>query len=127
MEHVLSGPWCVSGNDVEGLAFSRECYILESRCLEWLNTSAGTTDDSEIDHVIQELNGKDIESIITAGKARFSAGGGSAAVQATGGATKSNVVTETSSSKEEKPKAKEEPKEEPKEEEDEDMGFGLFD
>ena len=81
-------------------------------------------DDEKLNKVVSELNGKDINEVIAAGKEKLagiptggvvSSGGGGGAAAAGG--------SEEAAKEEEK---KEEKKEE-SEESDDDMGFGLFD
>ena len=81
-------------------------------------------DDEKLNKVVSELNGKDVNEVIAAGKEKLagiptggvvSGGGGGGAAAAGGG--------EEAAKEEEK---KEEKKEE-SEESDDDMGFGLFD
>ncbi|PSN63075.1 ribosomal protein 60S [Corynespora cassiicola Philippines] len=77
-------------------------------------------DDERLNKLISELEGKDINELISEGSAKLAsvpsggAGGAAAGGAAAGGAA---AAEET----------KEEAKEEEKEESDEDMGFGLFD
>ncbi|KAJ4372371.1 60S acidic ribosomal protein P2 [Neocucurbitaria cava] len=78
-------------------------------------------DDERLEKLISELEGKDINELITEGSSKLASvpsggsGGGAAAggaAAATGGAADAPAAEE---------------KEEEKEESDEDMGFGLFD
>ncbi|KAI9719145.1 MAG: 60S acidic ribosomal protein P2 [Chrysothrix sp. TS-e1954] len=77
-------------------------------------------DDERLEKLLSEVEGKDIQELITEGTTKLasvpSGGGGAAAAAPSGGAAA------------DAPAAKEEEKKEEKEEsEDEDMGFGLFD
>lgn len=89
-------------------------------------SSVGIDVDSErLDVVIKELNGKDINEVIAAGKTKLASvptGGAVMASAAGGAAAAPSAAGETK--EEEK---KEEKKEEEEEESDDDMGFGLFD
>ncbi|KAM0751150.1 ribosomal protein 60S [Meredithblackwellia eburnea MCA 4105] len=80
-----------------------------------------TADEAEVEKVLSELNGKDINELIAAGSAKLASvpsGGGSAApAAAAGGAAPAAAAAEE----------KKEEKAEEKEESDDDMGFGLFD
>ncbi|RYP30390.1 hypothetical protein DL767_006298 [Monosporascus sp. MG133] len=78
-------------------------------------------DDERLDKLISELEGKDINELISEGSSKLAsvpsggAGGGGAGGAAAGGAAAAEAPKE------------EEKKEEEAEESDEDMGFGLFD
>ncbi|KAI0136368.1 60S acidic ribosomal protein P2/allergen Asp F 8 [Xylariales sp. AK1849] len=77
-------------------------------------------DDDRLEKLLSELDGKDINELITEGSTKLasvSSGGGGGAAAAGGAAAGGGAAEET----------KEEEKEEEKEESDEDMGFGLFD
>ncbi|KAJ5242910.1 60S acidic ribosomal protein P2 [Penicillium citrinum] len=81
-------------------------------------SSVGIDADSErLDKVVAELQGKDIQELISEGTTKLasvpSGGAGAAAAPAAGGDAAAPAA--------------EEKKEEEKEESDEDMGFGLFD
>ena len=77
-------------------------------------------DDERLEKLLSELEGKDINELISAGSEKLasvpSGGGGGAAA---GGAAAGGAAPAE--------EAKAEEKEEEKEESDEDMGFGLFD
>lgn len=78
-------------------------------------------EDSVLDKVLSELQGKNVMEVIEEGKSKLSSvpsgggGAGGASTAATGGDAPSQE------------EAKEEPKEESEEEEEEDMDFDLFD
>eukprot|EP00878_Enallax_costatus_P007363 GHUV01007712.1.p2 GENE.GHUV01007712.1~~GHUV01007712.1.p2 ORF type:complete len:111 (+),score=58.05 GHUV01007712.1:46-378(+) len=76
-------------------------------------------DSADVERLLKELEGKDINELIAAGREKLqsvpSGGGAVAAAPAAGGAAAGGAAP-----------AKEEKKEEPSEE-DEDMGFSLFD
>ncbi|OQE31947.1 hypothetical protein PENSTE_c001G08317 [Penicillium steckii] len=80
-------------------------------------SSVGIDADSErLDKVVAELQGKDIQELISEGTTKLASvpsGGAGAAAPAAGGDAAAPAA--------------EEKKEEEKEESDEDMGFGLFD
>ncbi|XP_023693095.1 60S acidic ribosomal protein P2 isoform X1 [Paramormyrops kingsleyae] len=81
-------------------------------------------DDTRLNKVISELNGKDVNEVLNAGLSKLAsvpAGGAVAAASAPGAAAP--AAAGAAPAAEEK---KEEKKEE-SEESDEDMGFGLFD
>nr|AAN52372.1 ribosomal protein P2 [Branchiostoma belcheri] len=81
-------------------------------------------DDERLNKVISELNGKDIEEVMAAGRGKLSSmpsGGGVAVAAGGGGAAAGGGAAPAAEEK------KEEKKEESEEESDEDMGFGLFD
>ncbi|MCJ1370315.1 60S acidic ribosomal protein P2 [Loxospora ochrophaea] len=101
----LGGNTSPSASDVKG--------VLESVGID--------ADDDRLDKLISELEGKDLQQLISEGSTKLASvpsggGGGGAAGPTTGGGA---VAPE-------EPK-EEEKKEEEKEESDEDMGFGLFD
>ncbi|CBZ29053.1 putative 60S acidic ribosomal protein P2 [Leishmania mexicana MHOM/GT/2001/U1103] len=80
-----------------------------------LKAAGAAVDDSRVDAVFQELEGKDLHGLMTEGRTKL-VGAGSAAPAAaasTAGAAAAPVA--------------ETKKEEPEEEADDDMGFGLFD
>jgi len=85
-----------------------------------LETVGIEADQAQLDKLISELEGKDINQLISEGSAKLASvpsggGGGSApAAAAAGGAAPEAAKAE-------------EKKEEAKEESDDDMGFGLFD
>ncbi|KAJ5172582.1 hypothetical protein N7492_005175 [Penicillium capsulatum] len=80
-------------------------------------SSVGVDADSDrLEKVIAELQGKDLQELISEGTSKLASvpsGGGAAAPAAAGGDAAAPAA--------------EEKKEEEKEESDEDMGFGLFD
>ena len=78
-------------------------------------------DDERLSKVISELEGKDINEVISEGMSKLASmpAGGAVAVAAGGGGGEQK--------EEGKEEAKEEKKEESEEESDDDMGFGLFD
>eukprot|EP01118_Nematostelium_gracile_P011619 TRINITY_DN4150_c0_g1_i1.p1 TRINITY_DN4150_c0_g1~~TRINITY_DN4150_c0_g1_i1.p1 ORF type:complete len:118 (+),score=53.81 TRINITY_DN4150_c0_g1_i1:125-478(+) len=89
--------------------------------------SVGINGDAEqIEKLINELKGKDIQEVLTAGQAKLSTvslgGGGGSAPAPSGGAAPAADKKAAAPAAEEKKK-----KDEPKEQSDEDMGFGLFD
>ncbi|PKS11815.1 hypothetical protein jhhlp_001108 [Lomentospora prolificans] len=76
-------------------------------------------DDDRVEKLLSELDGKDINELISEGSTKLaSVPSGGAGGAAAGGAAAGGAAAE---------EAKEEAKEEEKEESDEDMGFGLFD
>lgn len=81
-------------------------------------------DDERLKQVLKSLEGKSLDEVIEAGRARLgsvpSGGGGGAAPAAGGAAPAGDAAPAVEEKKEEK-------KEESEEESDEDMGFGLFD
>ncbi|XP_043932552.1 60S acidic ribosomal protein P2 isoform X1 [Protopterus annectens] len=81
-------------------------------------------DDTRLNKVINELNGKDINDVINAGLSKLACvpAGGAVAVSAAaaGGGDKAAAAPAAAEKKEEE-------KKEESEESDEDMGFGLFD
>ncbi|KAH6660281.1 60s acidic ribosomal protein-domain-containing protein [Truncatella angustata] len=82
--------------------------------------SVGIEADAErLEKLISELDGKDINELISEGSSKLASvpSGGAGGAPAAGGAAAGGAAEE----------AKEEEKEEDKEESDEDMGFGLFD
>lgn len=95
--------------------------------IEKVLSSVGIESDSEkLKKVISQLNGKNIEEIITKGKEKLaSIPTGGAAVAAAPGAAPA-AAGGGGGSPEKKESKKEAKKEEP-EESDDDMGFGLFD
>ncbi|XP_069684019.1 large ribosomal subunit protein P2 [Periplaneta americana] len=93
--------------------------------IEKILSSVGIEADGEkLKKVISELNGKNIEELITAGREKLAtmpAGGGGGAAPAAGGGPAAAAAAAP-----EKEEKKVEKKEE-SESEDDDMGFGLFD
>jgi large subunit ribosomal protein LP2 len=88
-----------------------------------LSTVGIEADESRLETLISELDGKDINALIAEGNSKLASvpSGGGAAVASSGGAAPSGgAATEA-------PKEEEKKKEEEKEESDDDMGFGLFD
>ncbi|KAF9078034.1 60s acidic ribosomal protein-domain-containing protein [Rhodocollybia butyracea] len=79
-------------------------------------------DDEQLNKLISELKGKDINTLITEGSAKLSSvpSGGSAVTASGAGAAAGGAAAPEEKKEEEK-------KEEEKEESDDDMGFGLFD
>ncbi|CAE6440393.1 hypothetical protein ACGC1H_003588 [Rhizoctonia solani] len=86
-------------------------------------TAAGVeVEEERLDKLLSELEGKDINALITEGSSKLASvpsGGGAAA----GGAAPAAAAGGAAPAEEKK----EEKKEEEKEESDDDMGFGLFD
>ncbi|KAI9838677.1 MAG: 60S acidic ribosomal protein P2 [Sarea resinae] len=78
-------------------------------------------DDERLEKLISELEGKDLQELITEGSSKLASvpSGGAGGAPAAGGAAAGGAAA----AEEEKPAEKEEEKEES----DEDMGFGLFD
>ncbi|KAH7399458.1 60s acidic ribosomal protein-domain-containing protein [Pyrenochaeta sp. MPI-SDFR-AT-0127] len=78
-------------------------------------------DDERLDKLISELEGKDINELISEGSAKLASvpSGGAGGAAASGGAAAASGGADAAPAAEEK--------EEEKEESDEDMGFGLFD
>ncbi|KAI0022316.1 putative ribosomal protein P2 [Xylariomycetidae sp. FL0641] len=76
-------------------------------------------DQERLDKMLSELEGKDINELISEGSSKLASvpSGGGAAAPAAGGAAAGGAAEEK----------QEEKKEEAAEESDEDMGFGLFD
>ncbi|KAK6541016.1 60S acidic ribosomal protein P2 [Orbilia ellipsospora] len=86
-----------------------------------LGTVGIEAEDERLEKLLSELDGKDINELITSGSAKLASvpsGGGGGGAAASGGAGGGGAAAE---------EAKPEEKEEEKEESDEDMGFGLFD
>ncbi|CAI5457602.1 unnamed protein product [Closterium sp. Yama58-4] len=86
-----------------------------------LSSVGAEADDDRIDLLLKQLEGKDINEVIAAGREKFAAvpsGGGVAVAASGGGAAAAAAPAE---------EKKEEKKEEEKEESDDDMGFSLFD
>ncbi|KAK4250400.1 60s acidic ribosomal protein-domain-containing protein [Corynascus novoguineensis] len=77
-------------------------------------------DDERLEKLLSELDGKDINELISEGSQKLASvpSGGAAAAAGGGAAAAGGAAAEA---------PKEEAKEEEKEESDEDMGFGLFD
>ncbi|GKU01530.1 60s acidic ribosomal protein p2 [Fusarium langsethiae] len=75
-------------------------------------------DEERLNTLISELEGKDIQQLISEGSEKLASVPSGGAGAASGGAAAAGGAAE---------EAKEEEKEEEKEESDEDMGFGLFD
>ncbi|KAF2663004.1 ribosomal protein 60S [Lophiostoma macrostomum CBS 122681] len=102
----LGGNTSPSASDIKG--------VLESVGIE--------ADDDRLDKLVSELEGKDIQELISEGSAKLasvpSGGGGGGGAAAGGAAAGGDAPAE---------EAKAEEKEEEKEESDDDMGFGLFD
>ncbi|KAI1339537.1 60s acidic ribosomal protein-domain-containing protein [Xylariaceae sp. FL0016] len=100
---TLGGNTAPSAKDIKG--------VLDSVGIE--------ADSDRLDKLISELEGKDINELISEGSSKLASvpSGGAGGAPAAGGAAASGGAAE----------AKEEEKEEEKEESDEDMGFGLFD
>ncbi|XP_049790056.1 60S acidic ribosomal protein P2-like [Schistocerca nitens] len=95
--------------------------------IEKILSSVGIEADSErLTKVISELNGKNIESLIAAGREKLASMpvGGAAALAAAAAAGGGGAAAAAAPEKEEK---KPEKKEESSESDDDDMGFGLFD
>ncbi|KIM21278.1 hypothetical protein M408DRAFT_12672 [Serendipita vermifera MAFF 305830] len=89
-----------------------------------LKTVGVDADDERLDKLLSELEGKNIDQLISEGSSKLSSvpsggggGGGGGAAAASGGGGGGAPAAE----------AVEEKKEEAKEESDDDMGFGLFD
>ncbi|KAH9887774.1 60s acidic ribosomal protein-domain-containing protein [Xylariomycetidae sp. FL2044] len=101
---TLGGNTSPSASDIKG--------VLESVGIE--------ADSDRLDKLLSELEGKDVQELITEGSSKLAsvpsggAGGAAAGGAAAGGAAPAE-------------EAKAEEKEEEKEESDDDMGFGLFD
>jgi len=86
-----------------------------------LSTVGIESDDERLNKLISELEGKDINTVISEGSAKLASvpsGGGGGGGAAPAAATAAPAATEEKA---------EEKKEEEKEESDDDMGFGLFD
>ncbi|KIY70323.1 ribosomal protein 60S [Cylindrobasidium torrendii FP15055 ss-10] len=85
-----------------------------------LSAGGVEVDEERLSSLISELEGKDINTLITEGNSKLasvpSGGGGGGAAPAAGGAAPAAAAEKV-----------EEKKEEEKEESDDDMGFGLFD
>jgi len=93
---------------------------ISAAAIEKILKAAGVDADSaEVEKVVSELAGKNLEELLVEGKAKISSvpSGGGAAAPAAGGAAPAAAAP-----KEEAKKVEEE-----EEEEDDDMGFGLFD
>lgn len=79
-------------------------------------------DESRLETLVSELQGKDVNALIAEGNSKLASvpsGGAAVAASSGGGAAAGGAAAEA-------PK-EEEKKEEEKEESDDDMGFGLFD
>eukprot|EP00300_Choanocystis_sp_HF-7_P041075 c7695_g1_i2.p3 GENE.c7695_g1_i2~~c7695_g1_i2.p3 ORF type:complete len:125 (+),score=39.81 c7695_g1_i2:37-375(+) len=87
-----------------------------------LASVGATVDDEAVKKVIAELNGKNLEEVIAAGKAKMATVSVSAAPAAAAGGAAAAAAPAADAGKGGK---KKEPEPEP--EEDGDMGFGLFD
>ncbi|SAM83630.1 probable ribosomal protein P2 [Ustilago bromivora] len=85
-----------------------------------LETVGIEAESERLDKLIEELNGKDINTLIAEGQEKLASvpAGGAAPAAAAGGAAPTTGGAAP---------AAEEKKEEEKEESDDDMGFGLFD
>ncbi|KAL7008198.1 60S acidic ribosomal protein P2 [Cystobasidiomycetes sp. EMM_F5] len=87
-----------------------------------LDAAGVDTDSDRLSKLLSELEGKDINELISTGSSKLSSvpsgGSGAAAAPAAGGAAAGGAAEEAKV---------EEKKEEEKEESDDDMGFGLFD
>ncbi|KAL1609304.1 60S acidic ribosomal protein P2 [Nothophoma quercina] len=78
-------------------------------------------DDSRLDQLISELEGKDINELIASGSEKLASvpSGGAGGAAPSGGAAATGGAADAAPAEEEKA--------EEKEESDDDMGFGLFD
>jgi len=79
-------------------------------------------DDDRLNSLLSELEGKDINELISEGSTKLASVPSGGAAPAAGGATAGGAAGGAPAEE-----AKAEEKEEEKEESDEDMGFGLFD
>ncbi|KAF2766518.1 ribosomal protein 60S [Teratosphaeria nubilosa] len=89
---------------------------------EVLSSVGIEADEERLTQLLKELEGKDINELITEGSTKLASvpsGGAGGAAPAAGGAAAGGAAAEEA--------APEAAKEEEKEESDEDMGFGLFD
>jgi len=92
----------------------------------------GSADDAEINKLLEELKGKDLEAVLKAGREKLSsvpAGAGAAASSAAPAAASGGDAKKDEGKKDDKGGKKEEKKKEEKKEEkaeSEDMGFDLF-
>ncbi|KAG2308414.1 hypothetical protein Bca52824_028162 [Brassica carinata] len=103
---VLSGKASPTSADIKGI----------------LNSVGCETEDSQIELLLKEVNGKDVAELIAAGREKLASvpsGGGGVAMAAAPSAGGAGGAAPAAESK------KEEKKEE-KEESDDDMGFSLF-
>nr|XP_042913106.1 60S acidic ribosomal protein P2 [Parasteatoda tepidariorum] len=80
-------------------------------------------DKEKVKKVISELNGKDINEVIQAGKSKLASVPSGGAVVVSGGGSAGGAAAGGAPDKEDKKEAKKEESEES----DDDMGFGLFD
>eukprot|EP00897_Mesotaenium_endlicherianum_P004842 jgi/Mesen1/4386/ME000222S03502 len=90
-----------------------------------LGSVGAEAEDDRIELLLKELDGKDLNEVIAAGREKFASvpggGGGGGGAVATGGGGGAAAPAAAEEKKEEKKK------EEEKEESDDDMGFSLFD
>ncbi|RCK58084.1 60S acidic ribosomal protein P2-B [Candida viswanathii] len=84
-----------------------------------LEAAGAEVEQSKLDLLLKELEGKDLQELIAEGNTKFAAvpAGGAAAASSGAAAAAGGADAE----------AEEEKEEEAKEESDDDMGFGLFD
>ncbi|KNH05323.1 60S acidic ribosomal protein P2 [Perkinsela sp. CCAP 1560/4] len=90
----------------------------ESELVKVLEAAGSPVDLDRIKHVVGELQGKDLNDLISQGSAKlqtFAVGGGSAAPAGSSSNTNSGAAAQSAAEAA------------PEEEEDEDMGLGLFD
>ncbi|GBG91811.1 hypothetical protein CBR_g53700 [Chara braunii] len=90
-----------------------------------LESVSADVDHKRLDKLMKEVEGKDVNELIAAGREKFSSvpsGGGAVAVSAGGGGGGDAASGGVAAAEPEK-----EPEKEEEEEEDEDMGFSLFD
>ncbi|KAJ4903121.1 hypothetical protein Rs2_17072 [Raphanus sativus] len=103
---VLSGKACPTSADIKGI----------------LNSVGAETEDSQIELLLKEVNGKDVAELIAVGREKLasvpSGGGGVAMASAPSAGGGGGAAPAAESKKEEK--------KEEKEESDDDMGFSLF-
>lgn len=88
-----------------------------------LTAAGASVDDEALNKVISELDGKNVEEVIAAGKTKMASlpvGGGAAPAAAAAAPAAGGAGGKGAEKKEEK-------KKEPEPEDDADMGFGLFD
>ncbi|ORY28810.1 60s acidic ribosomal protein-domain-containing protein [Naematelia encephala] len=88
-----------------------------------LETVGAEADDAQLDKLLSELEGKDINELIAEGNSKLASVPSGGAGASSGGAAPAAAAASGGAAEE----TKEEAKEEAKEESDDDMGFGLFD
>ncbi|MFT7806961.1 60S acidic ribosomal protein P2-like [Arapaima gigas] len=101
------------------------CVIPQAKDIKKILDSVGIeTDESRMEKVISELNGKDVNNVITQGYGKLASMpvGGAVAVASSAAPAAGGAAAPAAAAEEKKEEKKEE-----SEESDDDMGFGLFD